>query len=162
MEYLNPEEMLIENAEIKELYEQFESKAELDKVIDYYRESSLDAIADGNRDMCEYYKSKVSELYEVRKEFVKEESKEWYNDFSKRMEKSIAETEELRNEIRTDKAIHGAPRYGGNLDYRESEWLYEADKELAKHGETAKYREYIENAAEAKAEADIESLKKYK
>ena len=140
---------MIENPELFELKEQFSSTAEVDQVIGYYTRNSLDALADGHTDMKAYYDAKIDELYEIRKEFVKQESKIWHEQFSERMEKSKAETEELLQEIKMDKAIHGAPRYGGNLEYRESEWIYEAEKEYRKHGETARYKELLKNAKEA-------------
>lgn len=161
MDYINPEEMTVENIEIKELAEQFESTDEIDKVIDFYRSSSLEALADGNKDMHEYYKSKKAELMEVRQELVKVEAKQWHEEFSKRMDESIAESEELLAEIKMDKAVHGFPRYGGRLEWTEDEWKYEAAKELQKNGETPRYRELIRKAAEARVDAELDKIKKY-
>lgn len=161
MNYDNPEEIMIEGLEITELNEQFENTAEVDRALEYYRESSLDALAEGNRDMKAYYDAKIDELYEVRKEFVKQDSQQWYEQFSERMDKSIAETDELLNELKTDKAVHGAPKYGGELGYSEREWRYEAEKELKKNGETARYKELLDKADEARAEAELDKIKKY-
>lgn len=159
VDYNNPEEIMAENLEITELNEQFENTAEIDSAIEYYTKSSLDALAEGNRDMKEYYDAKADELYEVRKEFVKQDSQQWYEQFSERMDKSIAETDELLDELKKDKAVHGAPRYGGELDYSEREWRYEAEKELKKNGETARYKELLDKAEEAKAEKMLDNLK---
>ncbi len=158
MDYNNPEEMIAENIEITELNEQFENTAEIDKALEYYTRNSLDALAEDNRDMKAYYDAKIGELYEVRKEFVKQDSQQWYEQFSERMDKSKAETDELLAELKTDKAVHGAPRYGGELDYSEREWRYEAEKELKKNGETTRYKELLDKAEKAKAEKIIDNL----
>lgn len=58
-----------------------------------------------------------------------------------------------------DKIVHGAPKYSG-LGYSESEWKYEASKELRKHGETARYKDLLHKAADARVEAEVDKILK--
>lgn len=159
MDYINAEEIMIENREITELKEQFENKAEVDKALDFYRVNSCEALEAGDKDMHEYYKAKISDLCEVRKEMVKEECAKVNEQIYERKQKSIAETQDLLDEIKMDQIVHGAPRYTG-LGYTESEWKYEASKEYRKNGETAHYKDLMRKAADAHVEAELDKILK--
>lgn len=114
---------MIEHKEKTECTEKLENSDFQKQCIEKYEKLGSKAGASGYTDMAEYYASK---------------------------KQKILEEKELREqEYRMDKAVHGSPDYAGFGGWRESEYIYEAEKEYAKHGNSLEYQKLLKGAAKA-------------
>lgn len=77
------------------------------------------------------------------------EQQQWFADFSERMGKEVDELNEFIQEQREHHAVHTAPIYDG-LGPTEDMYRYDAEKEYEANGDSARYRELLELAEDAK------------
>lgn len=82
------------------------------------------------------------------------EQQQWFKDFSERMGKKVDELNEFIQEQREYHAVHASPVYDG-LGPTEEMYRYDADKEFEKNGNTARYRELLELAEDAKLRREL-------
>ena len=136
-----------------------------------YAKFGQEAVAAGHTDMAEYYKERVDELnnggervsssaerrdsetgqdmkayYEAKKQQLIEERTAYYEN---KRQQLLNEKNRREQEWRMDKAVHGAPDYAGFGGWCESEYVYEAEKEYSKNGNSAEFRRLMEGAAKA-------------
>lgn len=117
-----------------------------------------EAAAGGHTDMARYYREKAAQM-ETPADGKPElpapaeqssgagtDMKAYYEAKKLRLQE---EQQERQQQWRMDKAVHGAPDYSGFGGWRESEYIYEAEKEYARNGNSAEYRRLMEGAAKA-------------
>lgn len=123
-----------------------------------YMTYSREAAAAGHEDMARYYREKAAQMESAAGEnpeysALPEQScstgtdmKAYYEAKKQRLQE---EQQSRQQQWRMDKAVHGAPDYSGFGGWRESEYIYEAEKEYAKNGNSSEYRRLMEGAAKA-------------
>ena len=77
------------------------------------------------------------------------EQQKSFQDITDRLHEKNEELNDLLQEQREWKAVHSAPNYTG-VGPSESEYRYDAKKEFEKNGDTARYRDLLEKAEEAR------------
>lgn len=135
-------EMMRMNQEQSERMEQIMDAEQRDRLIEQYNKCIDDALREGQMDMVDYYREQIAPLKEARKQ---EQQEYWEN----RKQEIMEQQQKREQQWRMDKAVHGAPDYAGLGGWRESEYIYEAEKEYSKNGESAEYRRLLEGAAKA-------------
>lgn len=142
-----------------EISEQLMNPELQDRLVENYQKFSQEAADAGHEDMAKYYREKAAELesggkaserqygqcYEQRSSAGRD--MEAYYEAKK--QKILEEQQAREQQWRMDKAVHGAPDYAGFGGWRESEYIYEAEKEYAKNGNSAEYRRLLDGAAKA-------------
>lgn len=129
--------------------------------IESYMEFSREAAAGGHRDMAEYYHKKANELENNAGSSAErlgtagdqqscEAGRDMKAYYEARKQRILEEKQQREQQWRMDKAVHGTPRYAGvDQGWSESEYIYEAEKEYAKNGNSAEYRRLLDGAAKA-------------
>ena len=156
---------LRERAELSERVMDLERR---ERIAGEYLEASREAAANGLTDMARYYREKAAEVREDRPERPETASDEGNDGAGKDMaayyeakkQRYKEELEQRQQEWRMDKAVHGAPKYSGVSGWSESEYLYEADKEYKKNGDTPEHRRLLDEAAEAHVRAKYRDILK--
>lgn len=160
---------MVERLEKTEMTEQTMDPEVRQALIDTYKELGREAAAAGYSDMAGYYEEKASELEsgdEKTAELTEADSDRQGSQagtdmkayYEAKKEKIAAEKQQREQQLRMDKAVHGAPDYSGFGGWRESEYLYEAEKEYAKNGDSAEYRRLMEGAAKAHIREKYEDI----
>lgn len=151
---------MAERIERLEVTEQTMSPELRDQLIENYLEFGREAEAGGHRDMAEYYQEKANELKTGDENTAGgpetagdrqagETGRDMAAYYEAKKQKILQEKQEREAQWRMDKAVHGAPDYAGFGGWRESEYVYEAEKEYARNGNSAEYRRLLEGAAKA-------------
>lgn len=151
---------MAELIERTEKAEQVMSPELRDRLAENYLEFSREATAAGHTDMAEYYREKANELktgtegnpehtgFDTDRQDA-EAGKDMKAYYEAKKQKILEEQQQRQQEWRMDKAVHGAPDYAGFGGWRESEYIYEAEKEYRKNGNSAEYRRLLDGAAKA-------------
>lgn len=147
-----------------ELFEKMEVSEQLmspelqNQLVENYLEFSKEAAAGGHEDMAKYYREKAAELESGGKASEQQHGQGYEQNsagrdmtayYEAKKQKLLEEKQEREQQWRMDKAVHGAPDYAGFGGWRESEYIYEAEKEYAKNGNSAEYRRLLDGAAKA-------------
>lgn len=82
------------------------------------------------------------------------EQQSWFLDTAERLNNSANEIQDFLQEQEEYEAVHNAPIYDG-LGTPEQVYRYDAEKEYEENGDTARYRELLEYAAEARLRRDL-------
>lgn len=135
-------EMIQEQLELAEQQELTMDPELRNQLIEQYDQSLGEATKEGATDMAEYYKEKAAALREAHNQ---KQLEYWQN----KKQAILEEKQQREQEWRMDKAVHGAPDYAGHGGWRESEYLYEAEKEYSKNGESAEFDRLMKGAAKA-------------
>ena len=131
-------EYSIKQYESIEKSEEMLSPEQQDPMVETYDRFSAEAGQSGAEDMQAYYEAKKQKLIEDKKAY-----------YEAKKQKILEEQQQRQQEWAMDKAVHGAPDYAGFGGWRESEYIYEAEKEYAKNGNSAEYRRLLQGAAKA-------------
>ena len=148
-----------------ELFEKMEVSEQLmspelqNRLVENYQKFSQEATDAGYEDMAKYYREKAAELESGGKaseqrlgqgyEQQNSAGRDMKAYYEAKKQKLLEEKQEREQQWRMDKAVHGAPDYAGFGGWRESEYIYEAEKEYAKNGNSAEYRRLLDGAAKA-------------
>ena len=130
------------NAKVSQLEQLDLTKIQRTALVERYNEYSKEWLRKGNGALSRYYRESAQRFNEP---FVKQESQEWYEQFSARVAKSQAELNASIQEQREWKAVHFAPSYTGEVGSHV--YRYDAQKEYEKNGESARFKDLMESAA---------------
>ena len=127
-----------ERMEQMEKTEQTMSVEECNRLIDEYTKCIDEAMKAGNMDMVDYYKEKREPIKEAR-------NQKWKEHWENRREEIAQEAEELQKKIELGNIERRTPTYG--LPTTEEGWRKKAEVEFRKSGESAYYKECMNEAA---------------
>ena len=87
------------------------TKEQRDALIERYDEMAKECLREGKAGLCQYYRDCVDTFRQEQGQERKEQSQEWYRQFSAKVAKSQAELNATLQEQREWKAVHFAPLY---------------------------------------------------
>ena len=137
------------NEKVAQLEQLELTKVQRTALVERYQEYADECLKKGNGALCKYYRESASRFNEP---YAKEASQEWYEQFSARTEKSLAELNDSIQEHQEWKAVHFAPSYTGETGSHV--YRYDAQKEYEKNGESPRFKELMEMAREIPTEAN--------